>query len=254
MCIFVLEHCSETCWIWTFSLGSAGIISVLTVSQLEYFPVKPTLENSLGSDCPHTIGNSWHKQGTSLKETLPLDLLPKRASPRTWGCHSLTENYQFTAHPSQKASVCPTWVLSVLVHWREICWVRTSQFGSVGIKSVLTLWKWAWFTLKHTSESFLGSDALLTIIQFSSVQLDTQSCLTLCNPMNCSTPGLPVHHQPPEFTQTHTHRVGDAIQPSHPLSSPFPPAPNPSQHQSLFQWVNSSLDLMLSRSRGILCK
>ena len=74
-------------------------------------------------------------------------------------------------------------------------------------------------------------------VQFSSV---TQSCPTLCDPMNCSTPGLPVHHQLPEFTQTHVHRVGDAIQPSHPLSSPFPPAPNPSQHQSLFQWGNSS--------------
>ena len=62
-----------------------------------------------------------------------------------------------------------------------------------------------------------------------------QSCPTLCDPMNRSTPGLPVHHQLPEFTQIHIHRVGDAIQPSHPLSSPFPPAPNPSQHQSLFQ-------------------
>ena len=69
-------------------------------------------------------------------------------------------------------------------------------------------------------------------VQFSSV---TQLCLTLCNPMNRSTPGLPVHHQLPEFTQTHVHRVGDAIQPSHPLSSPSPPAANPSQHQSLFQ-------------------
>ena len=57
--------------------------------------------------------------------------------------------------------------------------------------------------------------------------------------MNCIMPGLPVHHQLPEFTQTHVHWVGDAIHPSHPLSSPFPPAPNPSQHQSLFQWVNS---------------
>ena len=74
-------------------------------------------------------------------------------------------------------------------------------------------------------------------VQFSSV---TQSCPTLCDPMNCSTPGLPIHHQLLEFTQTHVHRVGDAIQPSHPLSSPSPPAPNPSQHQSLFQWVNSS--------------
>ena len=67
-------------------------------------------------------------------------------------------------------------------------------------------------------------------VQFSSV---AQSCLTLCSPMNRSTPGLPVHHQLPEFTQTHVHRVGDAIQPSHPLSSPSPPAPNPSQHQGL---------------------
>ena len=71
-------------------------------------------------------------------------------------------------------------------------------------------------------------------VQFSSV---AQSCPTLCNPMNCSMPGLPVHHQLPQFTQTHVHRVGDTIQPSHPLSSPSPPASNPSQHQSLFQWV-----------------
>ena len=74
----------------------------------------------------------------------------------------------------------------------------------------------------------------------SSVRSVVQSCPTLCNPMNRSTPGLPVHHQLPEFTQTHVHLVGDAIQPSHPLSSPSPPAPNPSQHQGLFQWVNSS--------------
>ena len=78
---------------------------------------------------------------------------------------------------------------------------------------------------------------LLGSVQFSSV---TQSCLTLCDPMNRHTPGLPVHHHLPEFTQTHVHQVGDAIQPSHPLSSPSPPAPSPSQQQSLFQWVNSS--------------
>ena len=74
-------------------------------------------------------------------------------------------------------------------------------------------------------------------VQLSSV---AQSCPTLCDPMNRSTPGLPVHHKLPEFAQTHAHRVGDAIQPSHPLSSPSPPAPNPSQHQGLFQSVNSS--------------
>ena len=68
--------------------------------------------------------------------------------------------------------------------------------------------------------------------QFSSV---AQSCLTLCNSMNRSTPGFPVHHQLPEITQTHVHRVSDAIQPSHPLSFPSPPAPDPSQCQRLFQ-------------------
>ena len=75
---------------------------------------------------------------------------------------------------------------------------------------------------------------------YQSVQFSHESYLTLCNPRDCSTPGLFVHHQLPKFTQTHIHRVGDAIQPSHPLSSPSPPAPNPSQHQGLFQWVNSS--------------
>ena len=77
-----------------------------------------------------------------------------------------------------------------------------------------------------------GTAASDKSIQFSSV---AQLCPTLCNPMNRSTPGLPVHHQLLEFTQTHVHRVGDAIQPSHPRSSPFPLAPNPSQHQSLCQ-------------------
>ena len=74
-------------------------------------------------------------------------------------------------------------------------------------------------------------------VHFSSV---TQSSPTLCDAMNRSTPGFPVHHQLPEFTQTHVHRVGDAIQPSHPGSSPSPPAPNPSQHQSLFQCKSES--------------
>ena len=79
-------------------------------------------------------------------------------------------------------------------------------------------------------------------LQFSSVQFSsvTQSCPTLCDPMDCSTPSFPVHHQLPEFTQTHVHWVGDAIQLSHPLSSPSPPAFNLSQHQGLFQWVSSS--------------
>ena len=77
----------------------------------------------------------------------------------------------------------------------------------------------------------------LSFLQFSSI---AQWCPTPCNPMNCSTPGLPVHHQLLEFIQIHIHWVVDAIQPSHPPQTPFPPAPNPSHHQSLFQWVNSS--------------
>ena len=74
-------------------------------------------------------------------------------------------------------------------------------------------------------------------VQFSSV---TQSCPILCNPMDCSTPCLPVHHQLPEFTQTHVHWISDAIQPSHPLPSHFPPAFNLSQLPGLCQWVSSS--------------
>ena len=81
-------------------------------------------------------------------------------------------------------------------------------------------------------QSDFTSMCFFSPVQFSSV---AQSCPTLCDPMNRSTPGLPVHHQLPEFTQTHVHRVGDAIQPSQPRSSPSPPAPNPSQHQGLFQ-------------------
>ena len=88
-------------------------------------------------------------------------------------------------------------------------------------------------TVKYIKITVLKSyEYLVVSVQFSSV---TQSCPTLCDPMNHSTPGLPVHHHLPEFTQIHVHRVGDAIQPSHPQSSPLPPTPNPFQHQSLFQ-------------------
>ena len=93
-----------------------------------------------------------------------------------------------------------------------------------------------WFLLL-VSYSFLHISLLPPSVQFSSV---TQSCPTLCDPMNLSMPGIPVHHQLLESTQTHAHRVSDAIHSSHPLSSPSPPAPNPSQHQALFQWVNCS--------------
>ena len=94
-----------------------------------------------------------------------------------------------------------------------------------------------WMFQKSGSRNSRLNNIHRRLSQFSSV---TQSCPTLCDPMNHSMPGLPVHHQIPEFTQTHVHQVGDAIQPSHPLSSPSPPALSLSQHQGLFQWVNSS--------------
>ena len=106
-------------------------------------------------------------------------------------------------------------------------YLKTFLYSLYCIFSLWDLLVWFW--------SFFKS------VQFSSV---AQSCPTLCNPMNHSTLGLPVHHQLLEFTQTHVHWVSDAIQPSQPLSSPSPPAPNPSQHQSLFQWVNSSHEVV----------
>ena len=94
------------------------------------------------------------------------------------------------------------------------------------------------FLFKAWYHEFWFHSSTFTFLQFSSVQ--SLLCPTLCNPMDCSTPDLPVHQQLPEFTQTHVHWVSDAIQPSHPLSSPSPLAFNLSQHQGLFQWVSSS--------------
>ena len=109
--------------------------------------------------------------------------------------------------------------------WTQVSCIASGFFTIWATREVLSL------------DQGLASFFIESSVQFSSV---AQLCPTLCDPMNHSTPGLPVHHQLLEFTQTHVHQVGDAIQPSHPLSSPSPPAPNPSQHQSIFQWVNSS--------------
>ena len=103
----------------------------------------------------------------------------------------------------------------------DIYWVST-EFKALG------------FAFRQRQANQLLTTTLWGSVQFSSV---TQSCPTLCNPMNHSTPGLPVHHQLPEFTQTHVHRVSDAIQPSHPGSSPSPPAPNPSQQVLLIKLI-----------------
>ena len=125
-------------------------------------------------------------------------------------------------------SIVSMWLKTIVISTKN---PETGQKTSTDIYPKKT-YRWpinTWNDAQHCS--------LFSSVQFSSV---AQSCPTLCDPMNRSTPGLPVHHQLPEFTQTHGHWVSDAIQPSHPLSSPSPPVPNPSQHQSFFQWVSSS--------------
>ena len=112
------------------------------------------------------------------------------------------------------------------------CLKKKTSFSSVQLLSHVWLFVTPWTAAHHSplSTGFSGQE---------SVQFSHSSCPTFCDTMDCSTPGLPVHHQFPEFTQTHAHWVGDAIQPSHPLSSPSPPALNLAQHQGLFQWVSS---------------
>ena len=137
--------------------------------------------------------------------------------------------------------IFPTQGLNLgLPHCRKILY-QLSQKGSPRILEWViypfcsrSSWPRNWTRVSCTSGRFFSNWAS---VQFSSV---AQLCLTLCDPMNCSIPGLPVHHQLLESTQTHVHWIGDAIQPSHPLSSPSPPALNRSQHQGLFKWVSSS--------------
>ena len=118
---------------------------------------------------------------------------------------------------------------------------RILKWVAIPYSKICKVCKWKIITWK---------DSQCHSVQFSSV---AQSCPTLCNPMNRSMPGLPVHHQLLEFTQTHVHWVGDTIQPSHPLLSPFSPAHNLSQHQGLFQWVNSCGTLSLWKSVSSPC-
>ena len=130
------------------------------------------------------------------------------------------------------------WVYSALMDSQpgHVSKLRPQPMGmAVSGEEILTPVLWGDNSMTHSmqsSEYLSKSRAIFTSVQFSSV---AQSCPTLCDPMNYSTPGLPVHHQLPESTQTHVHRVGVAIQPSHPLSSPSPPALNLSQRQGLFK-------------------
>ena len=121
-------------------------------------------------------------------------------------------------------------ILRNLVKWRETKEPLESEKGQ---------WK-SWLKTQHSENEDHGIQSHNLMVHQFSQSVQSLSRVRLCNPLNRSTPGLLVHHQLPEFAQTHIHRVRDAIQSSHPLSSPSPPAPNLSQHQSLFQWVKSS--------------
>ena len=137
----------------------------------------------------------------------------KQRKQTTWIVILLLDNVDFSPKSTKKSHFI---IVKV-----QITTKNKDRYTYAPNTMVATLRKWKYKKKqKHNS------------VQFSSV---AQLCLTLCDPVNCSTPGLPVHHHLLEFMQTHVHQVSDAIQPSHPLSSPSPPAPNPSQHQSLFQ-------------------
>ena len=137
---------------------------------------------------------------------------------------------------------CVYWPFVCLV-WRNVSlgllpifWLGC-LFSDIDLYELFIYFKWEEEERERSQKEFeLWVLSILGSVQLSSVG---QSCSTLCDPMDCSTPGLPVHHQLPEFTQTHVHWVGDAIQPSYPLLSPSPPAFNLSQHQGLFKWVSS---------------
>ena len=119
---------------------------------------------------------------------------------------------------------------------RKLWYIYTMEYYSAIKKNTCESVLMRWMKLEPIIQSEVSQkEKHQYSIRSDQIRSVAQSCLTLCDPMNCSTPGLPVYHQLPEITQTQVHRVSDAIQPSHPLSSPSPPAPNPSQHQSLFQ-------------------
>ena len=146
--------------------------------------------------------------------------LPKFTSVHQW-CHLilwpplllLSSIYPSITDFSNESTACITWIVFTVMPKQTMQMIR----GWVTPLTVLVVLKSAY---------------LICAAKFS--------CSVVSDPTDCSMPGFPVHHQLPEFTQTHVHWVGDAIQPAHPLSSPSPPAPNPSQNQGLFQWVSSS--------------
>ena len=145
----------------------------------------------------------------------------------------LKYNYLVNIYQSEVAQSCPT-----------LCDPMGCSLPSSSVHGIFQAIALEWIAIsfsKYIPKKYIHllylTINIIKIVQLSSV---TQLCPTLCDPVYCSMPGFPVHHPLPEFAQTNVHRVSDAIKPSHPLSSPSPPAFNLSQHQGLFQWVSSS--------------
>ena len=151
--------------------------------------------------------------------------------------HGLKNGYCVTRHEHDMNLAVyfhqSSWVTIGIVNEQNIL-KEVFYFWAVGVNNGLKI-----LSKPHCKQMHCHPGFVVPFVehQFCSV---AQSCPTLCDPMDCSTPGLPVHHQLPEFTQTHVHWLSDTLQPSHPLSCPSPPAFNLSQHQGLFQWVSSS--------------
>ena len=164
-------------------------------------------------------------------------LIPLRFSHSCSGLHCRP-----SSRPNQMASI-HTQIIGLVKAPSQTSLPKKPFFFFFVALLIPQVWDPEIIPIKHLSTCLrVDAHQMIDVPVFSSVQFSSvaRSCPTFCNPMNRSMPDLPLHHQLPEFTQTHVHQVGDAIQPSHPLSSPSPPAPNPSQHQGLFQWVNSS--------------
>ena len=194
---------------------------------------------------PHSPWN-WHLLISSVQ------LLSRVRLCNPMGCsrpgfpvhHQLLELTQTHVHqvndaiqPSHPLSYSPPHAFNPSQHQGLFQWVSSSHQVAKVLELQLQHQSFQWiFRTDFLWDWLVGSPCspMDSQVQFSSV---TESCPTLCNPMDCSTPSLPVHHQLLEFTHTHVHWVGDGIQPSHPLLSPYPPAFNLSQHQSLFKWV-----------------
>ena len=157
-----------------------------------------------------------------------------RLRPLLWGWPTLTSQ-GCTVHCLPNKTLSSNQPAALVGHFKALLWRdRTEAITHSLDISIPEEDISVYCLLSSTTQDMSTARKKQALLKFQ-FSLVTQSCPTLCDPMNCSMPGLPVHHQLPEFTQIHLHRVSDAIQPSHPLSSPSPPAPNPSQHQSLFQ-------------------